>query len=132
MVRVEKVFGKVKVAMNSILKNSVLENVRDRLLVRREHDVNLLSLEVGNLSSLVRVEGSLILVILKQVVPALPELPVGHEVGLACRVGNLDSLPGVKLSGWRRDGNEISFSGDFVDKRRNSRDRSVNINFVCA
>ena len=72
--------------MKAVLKDVVFKDVCHSLLVRGEHDVYLLPLVICHLSSLIRVEGRLVLVVLKQVVFALLKLPVGNEVGFSCRV----------------------------------------------
>ncbi len=82
--------------MKAVLEDVVFEDVGDCLLVRSKHDVNLLSLVISHLSSIIRVESSLFLVLLEQVVSAVPELPVRNEVSFPSWVGDLDSLPRVE------------------------------------
>ena len=96
MVRVEEISSEIKVAVKPGFKDVVFEDVGHCLFVRSKHDVNLLALVIRHLPPLVGVESSLVLVVLKKVVFAVPKLPVGHEVSLACRVRDLDSLPCIE------------------------------------
>ncbi len=86
MVRVEEIGGEVKVTVKSVFKDVVSKDVCNSLLVRGEHDVNLLSLVISHLSLLIRVESRLVLIVLKQVVFALVELPVWYKVSFPRRV----------------------------------------------
>ena len=56
MISVEQILCEIKVAKISILEEMIFENVSHCLLVRAEHDVNLLSLVIRHLSLLIRIE----------------------------------------------------------------------------